>query len=252
MEVNLNADLGEEMGNDSAMLSIISSANIACGFHAGNETVMDQTIKSAIKNKVSIGAHPSFKDKEGFGRREIPHTNKEIEFIVTKQLETLERIAQQNKVTVTHVKPHGALNNMASKDEGMALSIAKATKEFNKEIIFLATAGSKLTAASKKTGIKVAEEIFADRNYDDNGNLISRKNKNALITNPEIATERIIRMLDNKSIYSVNGKKIPCEINSICIHGDTKNSILIAKKIRTKLIESNFSIKQLPELRIFQ
>ena len=177
MEININCDLGEKSKHhsnkyDPELLGIVNSANIACGYHAGDEDTMRETIKISKKNGVSIGAHPSFNDPENFGRKRINLSSSEIEKLIQEQYNILQSIAQQNEVNVSHIKPHGALNNMACEDIELATVIAKTIYKINKDLIYLLPTGSKMELSAKKLGMKVACEIFADRNYEDDGNLV--------------------------------------------------------------------------------
>ena len=186
MEININCDLGEKSKHhsnkyDPELLGIVNSANIACGYHAGDEDTMRETIKISKKNGVSIGAHPSFNDPENFGRKRINLSSVEIEKLIQDQYNILQSIAQQNEVSVSHIKPHGALNNMACEDIELATVIAKTIYKINKDLIYLVPTGSKMEKSAKKLGMRVACEIFADRNYEDDGNLVSRKKSTALI-----------------------------------------------------------------------
>ena len=192
MEININCDLGEKskfhsIKNDPELLNIVNSANIACGYHAGDEQTMDMVIQISKKNGVSLGAHPSFNDPENFGRKRMNLSSLEIKKLIFEQYEILQKIAQKYNENVTHIKPHGALNNMACEDLELATTLAVAIKELNKDIIYLVPTGSQMEVAAKKNGLKIACEIFADRNYEDNGNLISRSKPNALITDPQLA-----------------------------------------------------------------
>ena len=192
MEININCDLGEKSKfhsteNDPDLLNIVNSANIACGYHAGDEDTMNQVINISKNNGVSIGAHPSFNDPDNFGRKRMNLNKKEIRKLIIDQYEILQRIAFQHNENVTHIKPHGALNNMACEDIGLATILAKVINEINKDLIYLVPTGSKMESAAKKLNMKIACEIFADRNYEDDGNLVSRKKSNALITDADQA-----------------------------------------------------------------
>ena len=225
MEININCDLGEKskfhsIENDPELLNIINSSNIACGYHAGDEQTMNMVIKISKKNGVSIGAHPSFNDPENFGRKRINLNSLEIEKLIINQYEILQSIAQKYDENVTHIKPHGALNNMACEDLELATILAKTIHEINKDIIYLVPTGSKMQIAANKLNMNIACEIFADRNYEDNGNLISRKKTDALIKDPELAKKHVLTMVKNQAINCLSGKQIPCEIDSVCIHGD--------------------------------
>jgi len=256
MEININCDLGEKskfhsIENDPKLLNIVNSANIACGYHAGDEPTMDMVIKISKKNGVSIGAHPSFNDPENFGRKRINLNNLEIKRLIFEQYEILQTIAQKNNENVTHIKPHGALNNMACEDMELATTLASAINEINKDIIYLVPTGSKMEIAAKKLNIKVACEIFADRNYEDDGNLVSRSKPKALITDPEIAKKHVLDMITTQSLNCLSGKKIACQIDSICIHGDNISSLDIAKSIKQNLINNNIKLKPLIKMKKF-
>ncbi len=256
MEININCDLGEtskfcSTENDPQLLGIVNSANVACGYHAGDEPTMKKTVEISKKNGVSIGAHPSFNDRENFGRKRLSLSPKEITSLIIDQINILAEIAEKNSMKVTHVKPHGALNNMACEDFELANTIAKSIIQTNKELIFLVPAGSEMEKAGKKLKMKVASEIFADRNYEDDGNLVSRSKSNALITDPEIAKKHVIKMVQNQSINCFSGKQIKCEIDSICVHGDGKSAVSTAKMIKRGLIESGVNLKPLDQLKRF-
>ena len=256
MEININCDLGEKSKlhnneNDKFLLEIVNSANVACGYHAGDKDTMQQVIEISKKNNVSIGAHPSFNDPDNFGRTRINLPSSEIRKLIIDQYEILQRIAVSLNSNVTHIKPHGALNNMACEDLDLATTIAKAIKEINKDIIYLVPTGSKMEIAAKKLNMKIACEIFADRNYEDDGNLVSRSKQNALITDPEEAKKHVLSMVQNQALNCLSGKKIPCEIDSICIHGDNKSSLATAKSIKQGLIESGLILKSLNEMKKF-
>ena len=256
MEININCDLGEKskfhsIENDPKLLNIVNSANIACGYHAGDEQTMDMVIQISKHNGVSVGAHPSFNDLENFGRKRMNLNSLEIKKLIYEQYEILQRIAQKYNENVTHIKPHGALNNMACEDLELATTLAVTVKEINKDIIYLVPTGSKMEIAAKKNDMRIACEIFADRNYEDDGNLISRKKPNALITDPELAKKHVLGMVKNQSINCLSGKQIPCEIDSVCVHGDNESSILTAKSIKQTLVNNGFILKPLNELKKF-
>ena len=256
MEININCDLGEKSKHhsnkyDPDLLAIVNSANIACGYHAGDEETMNQIISISKKNGVSIGAHPSFNDPENFGRKRINLSSSEITRLIIDQYEILQKIAQNYNENVTHIKPHGALNNMACENFELANTIAKAINSIDKNIIFLVPTGSQMERAGKKLGIKIAAEIFADRNYEDDGNLVSRSKNNAMITDPEIAKKHVIKMVENQALNCYSGKQIPCEIDSICVHGDGKSAVSTAKEIKEGLIKSGIILKPLNKLKKF-
>jgi UPF0271 protein len=250
MEININCDLGEKSKlhsnkYDPDLLEIVNSANIACGYHAGDEETMNQVVKISKNNGVSIGAHPSFKDLKNFGRKRINLSPIEIRKLLIDQYEILQKIANKHGQIVTHIKPHGALNNMACEDIELATTIAKVINELNKDIIYLVPTGSKMQEAAKKFDMKIACEIFADRNYEDDGNLVSRKKPNALITSSNEAKKHVLRMVENQSLNCHSGKQIPCEIDSVCIHGDSESALSIAKSIKNILIDNGLKLKPL-------
>ncbi|MDC3355806.1 LamB/YcsF family protein [Candidatus Pelagibacter sp.] len=256
MEININCDLGEKskfhsVKNDPELLNIVNSANIACGYHAGDEQTMDMVIQISKKNGVSLGAHPSFNDPENFGRKRMNLNSLEIKKLIFEQYEILQKIAQKYNENVTHIKPHGALNNMACEDLELATTLALAIKEINKDIIYLVPTGSQMELAAKKNSLRIACEIFADRNYEDDGNLISRKKPNALITDPGIAKQHVLNMVKNQAINCLSGKQIPCEIDSVCIHGDNKSSLATAKSIKNNLVNNGLILKPLNKMKKF-
>jgi len=256
MEININCDLGEKSKfhsteSDSALLNIVNSANVACGFHAGDDETMKMVIKTSKQNGVSIGAHPSFNDPENFGRKRLHLTSLDIKKLIIDQYMILENIAQGCNEKVTHIKPHGALNNMACEDLELATTLANTIYAIDKDIIYLVPTGSKMEVAAKKLNMKIACEIFADRNYEDDGNLVSRSKANALITDPNVAKEHVLKMVINQSLNCLSGKQIPCEIDSICIHGDNKSSLDTAKLIKQNLIDNDLKLKPLNKMTKF-
>ena len=256
MEININCDLGESSKlhsteNDPLLLEIVNSANIACGYHAGDRPTMEKTVEISKKNNVSIGAHPSFKDPENFGRKRLNLPSNEIKKLIIDQINILSNLANNKGMKVTHVKPHGALNNMACENYDLAKVISEAIIQVNKELIFLVPAGSQMEKAGKKLGMKIAAEIFADRNYEDDGNLVSRLKNNAMITDPEIAKKHVIKMVENQSLNCHSGKQIPCQIDSICVHGDGKTAVNTAKQIKDGLIKSGVTLNPLDKMKKF-
>ena len=256
MEININCDLGENSKlhsteNDPLLLKIVNSANIACGYHAGDKPTMEKTIEISKKNNVSIGAHPSFNDPENFGRKRLNLPSSEITKLVINQINILSDVANKTGMKVTHVKPHGALNNMACENYDLAKVISESIIQVNKELIFLVPTGSQMEKAGKKLGMKVAVEIFADRNYEDDGNLVSRSKDNALIVDPEIAKKHVIKMVQNQAINCYSGKQISCEIDAICVHGDGSSAVNTAKQIKEGLIKSGVTLKPLDKMKKF-
>jgi UPF0271 protein len=256
MEININCDLGEKSKhhsnkNDPDLLEIVNSANVACGYHAGDSDSMKQVIQISKKNGVSIGAHPSFKDPENFGRQRMNLSSNEVRELIIDQYEILQKIAQDHGENVTHIKPHGALNNMACEDIDLATTLAKSINDISKDLIYLVPTGSKMEIAAKKLNMRIACEIFADRNYEDDGNLVSRKKPHALITDPEEAKKHVLNMVKNQSLNCHSGKQIPCEIDSVCIHGDNESSLSTAKSIKKNLIENGLQLKPLNKMEKF-
>ena len=256
MEININCDLGESSKlhstkNDPILLNIVNSASIACGYHAGDKKTMEKTIEISKKNNVSIGAHPSFEDKENFGRKRINLSTLEVKKLITDQINIISEIASKKGMQITHVKPHGALNNMACEDYELAKTISESIIKINKDLIFLVPTGSEMQKAGKNLGMKIATEIFADRNYEDDGNLVSRSKKNAMITDPDMAEQHIIKMVKNQALNCYSGKQIPCEIDSVCVHGDGQSAVKTAKKIKEGLIKSGVTLKTLDKMKKF-
>ena len=256
MEININCDLGESSKlhsteNDPLLLKIVNSANIACGYHAGDKPTMEKTIEISKKNNVSIGAHPSFNDPENFGRKRLNLPSSEITKLVINQINILSDVANKTGMKVTHVKPHGALNNMACENYDLAKVISESIIQVNKELIFLVPTGSQMEKAGKNLGMKVAVEIFADRNYEDDGNLVSRSKDNALIVDPEIAKKHVIKMVQNQAINCYSGKQISCEIDAICVHGDGSSAVNTAKQIKEGLIKSGVTLKPFNKMKKF-
>ena len=257
IEININCDLGEKSKHhsnkhDPDLLEIVNSANIACGYHAGDEETMNQVVEISKKNGVSIGAHPSFNDPENFGRERMNLSSSELEKLIIDQYEILQTISSNHGENVTHIKPHGALNNMACEDINLATILAKVIKSINPELIYLVPTGSKMEQAAKKLDMKIACEIFADRNYEDDGNLVSRKKPNALITDPELAKKHVLSMVKNQALNCHSGKQIPCEIDSVCIHGDNLSSLNTAKAVKENLLKNGLKLIALNKMEKFK
>ena len=256
IEININCDLGEKSAHhsnkhDPELLKIVNSANVACGYHAGDEATMEQVVQISKDNGVSIGAHPSFNDPENFGRSRINLSSSEIRKLIIDQYEILQNIANKYNEKVSHIKPHGALNNMACEDIELATTLARSINEISKELIYLVPTGSKMEEAAKKLNMRIACEIFADRNYEDDGNLVSRKKANALIIDPDKAKKHVLSMVKNQALNCHSGKQIACEIDSVCIHGDNESSLATAKSIRDNLLENGLKLKTLNTMEKF-
>ena len=253
--INLNADMGEgfgawDMGNDEALLGIVTSANVACGFHAGDATVMHSLVTRARKRGVSVGAHPGFNDIWGFGRRRIDMKPADLEYMVAYQIGALQGIAAYAGTRVTHVKPHGALYNMASENEDYALAIGRGIKTVDPKLIYVLLSGSVMEKAAEKLGLAYAREGFVDRLYEDDGNLTSRKIEGAVIRDPKFAAERVVRMVLDGELTSRQGKKIKRRVDSLCIHGDEPTAVAVATAARDALIAAGVKVVPLPEMQL--
>ncbi|USK31598.1 LamB/YcsF family protein [Bacillus sp. F19] len=248
-KVDLNCDMGEsfgayKMGNDEEILNYVSSANIACGFHAGDPSTMRKTVKLAIDKSVGIGVHPGFNDLSGFGRRNIDLTPKEVYDLVVYQIGALSGFAAAEGGSLQHVKPHGALYNMASVDSHISEAIAEAVYKVDSNLILFGLAGSELIKAGEKLGLKTASEVFSDRTYQDNGTLTSRRDPRALIEDHETAVAQVIRMVKDGKVTSLSGKNLSIKADTICIHGDGAHALQFAKYISDALQHAGISIKK--------
>lgn len=241
--IDINCDLGEGSGNDELIMPFISSANIACGYHAGDEETMRDTIRLCKKYNVAVGAHPSFADKENFGRTDMQLHPGEIYELIIKQINCLEKIAEENDVPVHHVKPHGALYNMAARDKTLAPFVALAILDTNTNYILYGLSGSYLIKEGKNLGVKTTNEVFADRTYNDDGSLTSRSRAGALIEDVEKAVAQVLQMIKEGTVTSIHGKKIPILAETICIHGDGEHAVEFARSINKALKENNIEIK---------
>ncbi len=233
---DLNCDLGESfgsytMGNDEAFMPFISSANIACGFHAGDPLVMKKTIQLALQHGIGIGAHPGYPDLAGFGRRNMQMSRDELNAAVLYQAGALKSMTEALGGRLQHVKPHGALYNMAAVNSEVAEIIAEAVKKLDESLILVCPARSEMERAAKAIGLTVAFEVFADRAYNDDGTLVSRNNPGAVIQDPAELNDRVIRFIKEKTVVSVSGKIIPIEVSTICIHGDNSMALQFVKNL---------------------
>jgi UPF0271 protein len=245
--VDLNCDCGEgfgayRIGDDVAMLDIVTSVNVACGFHAGDPEIMAQTFRAAKAKGIAIGAHPGFPDLWGFGRRKLPFTPGEIERLVAYQIGAANALATYAGARLGHVKIHGALSNIAADDEMIARVIARAVKAVAPNLAFLAPAGTKLETAGLAQGLAVAREIFADRAYTDAGRLAERSCPGAVLDDPEDAAARVLAMVLEGAIITVSGERLATGIDSICVHGDSPNAVAMAKAVRARLEEAGIAL----------
>ena len=246
--IDINCDMGEAFGNyqmpnDVLLFKYISSANIACGFHAGDAAVMQDKVALAIQNNVAIGAHPGLQDLQGFGRREMKIAPKEVYQITLYQVGALSAFVKAANAKLNHVKPHGALYNMAAKDVTLAQAIADAVFDFDPSLILYGLAGSELINAATSKGLKAASEVFADRSYQDDGSLTARTQTNALITNENDSLAQVLTMVKQQQVISVNKKIISLKADTLCIHGDGAHAVAFAKTIYQTLTNEGVIIK---------
>ncbi|MEJ7863073.1 MAG: 5-oxoprolinase subunit PxpA [Pyrinomonadaceae bacterium] len=247
--IDLNCDMGESfgawrMGNDTELMKYVSSVNIACGFHAGDATVMRKTVQTALEKGVAIGAHPSFPDLQGFGRREMSLSAQEIFDAVLYQVSALKGICEAFGAQLHHVKPHGALYNQAAKNSKIACAIGEAVKALDKNLIFYGLSGSFLISEAENAGLKTASEVFADRTYQADGSLTPRTEPNALIKTSEQAVAQVLQMVKEQTITAMSGESIALKAETVCIHGDGENAPELARTIREKLIDNNIQIQR--------
>lgn len=252
MKIDLNCDCGESFGNyklglDEKIVKYVSSVNIACGFHAGDPLVMNKTVQLAKENSVAVGAHPGFPDLVGFGRRNMNVSLSELKAMIQYQLGALNAFCKINGISLQHVKPHGAMYNMACRDEKMAFAIAESIAEFDENLILLGMSGSKMLKAAEIVGLKSKNEVFADRAYNDDGTLVSRSLSGAVIKDENLAIERVIQMVKTHTVTSINGKTIEVSPDSICVHGDNEKAVDFLLKIKTELEYQGIKISAMRE-----
>jgi len=253
MRLNLNADLGESfgpwaMGDDEHLLKVVDSANVACGFHAGDPLVMSHTIRAALEAGVSIGAHPGFADLQGFGRRPMTLPANELRALVQYQLAALDGVSRSQGLAMSHVKPHGALNNMACEDREMADIVVKAVQDYDDALIFLAPVMSQLAAAASNAGLNTALEVFADRAYTASGSLVSRRKPGAVLESATDCIAHVKAMIEAEGIVTEDGDVLPTAFHSICVHGDNAHAVDTARQIRDELLNQGHELLSLPEL----
>ncbi len=241
--IDINCDMGEGCGDDAALMPHISSANIACGYHAGDGATMRVTIKLAAQHGVAVGAHPSYRDRDNFGRTDLELSHDEIRTLILEQLDIFAAACREVGVTMNHVKPHGALYNRSARDLVVARSIAEAVSEFDPNLTLYGLAQSHSTEAARKLGLKAADEAFADRAYEPDGSLVSRKKPNALIDSPEIAAAQALRIALGGGVVAVDGSNVPLSAETICIHGDGPNAVAIARTIRSAFELAGVAVK---------
>jgi len=247
-KVDLNCDLGEsfgayKIGLDGEVIPYISSANIACGFHASDPVVMAHTVAMAKEHGCSVGAHPGFPDLMGFGRRQMQITPEEAKDYIIYQVGALAAFCRSQGIRMHHVKPHGALYNMAAVDYSLARAVCEGIYVVDPELVLLGLAGSELLKAAADTGLQYASEVFADRAYNEDGTLVSRKLPGAVITDEALAVQRVLRMVNEQKVTSITGKDITIRPDSICVHGDNQKALQFVQKIRDALIKEQIEIK---------
>ncbi|MBR2602061.1 MAG: 5-oxoprolinase subunit PxpA [Clostridia bacterium] len=247
ISIDLNADLGESFGRytlgmDEKIMEVISSANIACGFHAGDPMVMERTVRLAAEAGIAIGAHPGFPDLMGFGRRNMAVSPEEARAYILYQLGALDAFLRPMGIRMRHVKPHGALYNMAAADEQLARAICGAVKDFDPELRLVGLSGSLLIRAAEETGLRAISEVFADRAYEADGSLVSRRKPGAIISDEREALRRVIRMVKEGKVKAINGEEIAIRAESVCVHGDGEKALLFAKSIREALTANDIQV----------
>ena len=237
MRIDINSDMGESfgaytIGHDAGLLTAITSANVAAGFHAGDPSVLRETIRAAVAHRVAVGAHPGFPDLVGFGRRELNVTPREAEDLVLYQVAAVAGVAAAEGTRLQHVKPHGALFNMAVHDATLSAAIARAVAAFDQSLILFGLPGSEILKAGRAAGLRVAAEVFADRAYEPDGTLASRRKPGAVIHNSDVVVARAVRMVTDRTVVATDGSVVPLEADTICVHGDTPGSDVLAARIR--------------------
>lgn len=241
MNIDLNCDMGENIGNDADIMPYITSANIACGFHAGEADTMRETVRLAKRYGVAVGAHPGWRDREGFGRNEMSLPAEEVEALVREQVEALAEIAKAEGVELRHVKPHGALYNQSAKDRELAKAVARAVKTVSGELVLVGLAGSGLVEAGIEVGLRVADEGFPDRNYNPDGTLVSRKQPDAIIEPPEEVALHAIELV--RDGINFGGRRV--RVNTLCLHGDHPRAAENARRVREALAEAGIVVRAL-------
>jgi len=248
--INLNADLGESfgawtMGDDAALLQIVNSANIACGFYAGDPAVMQATVRLALAQGVSIGAHPSYPDLQGFGRRVMQMSSRDLQAMLLYQIGALQAIAAAEGGRVSHVKPHGALNNVACADKEVAATVVQAIQQLDPSLMLLAPAHSALASAAETAGLPVRYEVFADRAYLDDGQLMPRARPGAVLHDAQACVDHVLRMVQAQAIVTATQRQLPCRIDSICVHGDGPEAVATARAVRQALETAGYTLQPL-------
>ena len=246
--IDINADLGESfghysIGNDEAMLKLITSANVACGFHASDPKTLIETIRKVKAHNVTLGAHPGYRDLEGFGRRDMNLSYDEVYALVKYQIAAIDGLAKSEQVTLTYVKPHGALYNKAEQCETTRRAIVDSIFDYNKSLKLMGISEGLLIKYGRKKGLSVINEVFLDRAYKDDGTLVPRTSEGAMITDSTLGFHRVLQMIEEGRVTSVNGKKVPITLDSLCVHGDTEDSEKFLRSVLEQLKGSNIQFK---------
>ena len=247
--IDLNCDLGEGAGHDAELMPLITSANIACGGHAGDGQTMRAAVELALQHGVAIGAHPGFVDREHFGRREAPIAPTEARALVLAQIRTLQLIVQSCGGRLVHVKPHGALYNMAARDAALARVMAEAVREVDPQLVLFGLAGSQLLSAGRACGLRVASEVFADRTYQPDGSLTPRSQPEALIQNEDDAVAQVLRMVHESRVRAVDGTDVPIRADTVCVHGDGPHAVAFARRLARELRQLGIELRSPGTLR---
>lgn len=248
MHVDLNGDVGESSaswpaGHDALLMPALTSASIACGFHAGNPSIMRHTVVLARAHGVAVGAHPSLPDVEGFGRREMPCSAAEVEDMVVYQVGALAAIAAHEGVRLSHVKPHGALYNMAARDASLADAIARAVAAVDPALVLFGLSGSHLITAARRAGLRAAAEVFADRAYRSDGSLVPRSEAGAVLHDDTAVVDRAVEMVTGGGVTAIDGTRVPLEVDTICVHGDTPGAAALARRVRAALVSAGVAVR---------
>jgi 5-oxoprolinase (ATP-hydrolysing) subunit A len=246
--LDLNCDMGEgfgpwPMGDDAGVLPFVTSANIACGFHAGDPATMRRTVQQALEHRVAIGAHPGLPDLQGFGRRPMAITPQEAYDIMVVQVGALAAVAATQRARLSHVKPHGALYNMAAKDAALATALVQAVRDVDPALVFVGLAGSEMLAAARALGVPAASEVFADRTYQADGTLTPRTKPGAMITDAELSVKQVLQMVREGTVTAQDGTVVPVRADTLCIHGDQPGAVAFAQRLRAALAEAGVAVK---------
>lgn len=244
LRIDLNCDLGEGAGQDTELMPLITSANIACGAHAGDTTTMRDTIMLALQHGVAIGAHPGFADREHFGRRELALSPSEVRALVVEQTQLLQDLATRCGATVTHVKPHGALYNLAAREATIAEAVASGVRACGADLVLFALAGSASVAAGRAAGLRVAEEVFADRTYQADGSLTPRSRADALIADEFVAVEQALGMVREGRVRATDGTEVAIRADTLCLHGDGVHAVEFAQRIRAGFAQAGVEVRR--------